>query len=67
VFTQVLRNLERDGLVSRTVLPTSPPSVEYALTPLGSEVATLLAALKEWSESRFGEVLAARADFDARG
>lgn len=66
VFTQVLRNLERDGLVSRTVLPTSPPSVEYAMTSLGREVVALLTTLKEWSQARSGEVLAARADFDAR-
>ncbi|MEU2872658.1 helix-turn-helix domain-containing protein [Streptomyces olivoreticuli] len=66
VFTQVLRNPERDGLVSRKVLPTSPPSVEYAITRLGGEVAALLTTLKEWSETRFDEVLAARADFDTR-
>ena len=35
MLTVTLRTLERDGLIARTVLPTSPPGVEYALTPLG--------------------------------
>jgi DNA-binding HxlR family transcriptional regulator len=37
VLTQRLRELEQHGILSRTVLPTSPPSVEYALTALGEE------------------------------
>lgn len=64
VLTQILRGLERDGLVSRTVLPTSPPSVEYALTPLGAEMAELLVTLKDWSQARYEDILAARAKFD---
>src|SRR5689334_3698241 len=44
MLTQTLRKLEKEGLISRTVHPTSPPTVEYALTPLGE---MLLAALQE--------------------
>jgi DNA-binding HxlR family transcriptional regulator len=66
VLTQTLRNLERDGLVRRTVFPTTPPSVEYALTPLGADAARVLAELKDWSEVNFGQVLAARAAYDTR-
>ena len=49
MLTLSLRGLERDGLVTRTVFPTIPPRVDYALTPLG---ATLLAvmALVRWAE-----------------
>jgi DNA-binding HxlR family transcriptional regulator len=45
VLTQRLRRLERDGLVQRNALHTSPPSVEYALTELGRELQPALAAL----------------------
>jgi DNA-binding HxlR family transcriptional regulator len=44
MVTQTLRKLEKEGLVTRTVYPTSPPTVEYTLTPLGE---TLLAAFQE--------------------
>ena len=40
-----LRHLERDGLISRTVFPTNPPQVEYALTDLGRELQPLIAAI----------------------
>lgn len=66
MLTQTLRNLEREGLVSRTVYATTPPSVEYALTPLGTTLITPLRALSEWSVAHIDDVLAARAAFDAR-
>jgi DNA-binding HxlR family transcriptional regulator len=47
VLTQRLRELEESGIVSRTVLPTSPPSVEYALTPLGEEFKPVIGAIVE--------------------
>lgn len=61
-----LRSLERDGLVSRTVYPTVPPRVEYAVTILGAEVGDLFNSLGEWSEQHVHEILAARKAFDER-
>ncbi|MEQ8346015.1 MAG: helix-turn-helix domain-containing protein [Sneathiellaceae bacterium] len=47
VLSTRLRDLERRGVVTRTVMPTSPPSVEYALTPLGEELMPAIAAIAE--------------------
>jgi DNA-binding HxlR family transcriptional regulator len=66
MLTQTLRNLERDGLVRRRVYPTTPPSVEYALTPLGETLSEPLGVLRAWAEANMDQVLAARADFDSR-
>jgi DNA-binding HxlR family transcriptional regulator len=66
MLTQTLRDLERDGLVQRRVYPTTPPSVEYALTPLGETLTGPIAALREWAERHIDQVLAAREAFDAR-
>ncbi|GEB48383.1 MULTISPECIES: winged helix-turn-helix transcriptional regulator [Streptomyces] len=65
-LTQALRNLERDGLVSRTVYPTIPPRVEYALTDLGHEAGALTTAIADWSRTNAARVQAARAAYDAR-
>jgi DNA-binding HxlR family transcriptional regulator len=65
MLTQSLRNLERDGLITRHVFPTKPPSVEYRLSPSGSSVLTPLAALIDWSESNYAGILRARAQYDA--
>ncbi|MEM6295717.1 MAG: helix-turn-helix domain-containing protein [Myxococcota bacterium] len=67
MLTQTLRKLERDGLVSRTVLPTRPPQVEYALTPLGKSATEPLSAIRAWAEANLPSVLAAREQFDAQG
>lgn len=61
VLTQTLRDLERDGLVERTVYPTVPPRVEYALTPLGNTLREPLAAICRWSEEHLPDVEASRA------
>ncbi|MEM8643967.1 MAG: helix-turn-helix domain-containing protein [Pseudomonadota bacterium] len=53
MLTQVLRNLEKDGLVSRKVYPVVPPMVEYALTPLGASLAAQLAMLCVWAEENY--------------
>ncbi|MCP2164812.1 winged helix-turn-helix transcriptional regulator [Goodfellowiella coeruleoviolacea] len=66
MLTQNLRNLERDGLISRTVYPTTPPSVEYALTDLGAEIAAHLVTISEWSQSRYARIRQARAAYDQR-
>lgn len=65
-LTQALRNLERDGLVSRTAYPTIPPRVEYALTDLGREAGALTTAVADWSKTNATRVHTARAAYDAR-
>jgi DNA-binding HxlR family transcriptional regulator len=66
MLTQTLRELERDGLVTRTVTPTVPVRVDYELTPLGRTLVPVLGALKDWSETHIEQVLAAREAFDDR-
>jgi DNA-binding HxlR family transcriptional regulator len=50
MLTLQLRELESDGIISRTVYPQVPPKVEYALTPLGKTLAPVLLSLREWGE-----------------
>jgi len=64
MLTQTLRDLQRDGLIDRRVFPTTPPSVEYSLTPLGESLLEPLLALVRWAESRHGAIGAARERFD---
>jgi DNA-binding HxlR family transcriptional regulator len=59
-----LRQLERDGLVSRTVFPTKPPKVEYALTDLGQSLKARIDGLVAWSEDNHDEIRRARAAYD---
>ncbi len=66
MLTQTLRALERDGLVTRHVFPTKPPSVEYRLSPLGRSSLDPLAALIAWAEAHYPAIREARASFDAR-
>jgi len=65
-LTQCLRRLERNGLVSRTVIPVSPVAVEYEITPLGRSLQRPFKALHDWMLEHLGEVDAAREVFDAR-
>ncbi|MEQ4715762.1 helix-turn-helix domain-containing protein [Nonomuraea sp. B19D2] len=65
MLTQTLRGLERDGLVSRTLTPSVPVRVDYALTPLGESLMPLVAAIKNWSETHIEDVEAARDRYDA--
>ncbi|MFJ5778110.1 winged helix-turn-helix transcriptional regulator [Streptomyces sp. NPDC093094] len=68
MLSQTLQALERDGLVHREARPTSPPRVDYELTPFGHEVAERLLGLIHFVEGRMDEVLAARERYDvARG
>lgn len=60
VLTKILRGLESDGLVSRTVFPTVPVTVEYALTPLGHSLGETLDAVRHWAEENIEAILAAR-------
>lgn len=65
MLTQTLRELERDGLVERTVTAQVPVRVDYELTPLGRTLVPVLRALKDWSETHIEEILDARSRFDA--
>lgn len=65
MLTTTLRNLERDGFVSRTVTPTIPPRVDYALTDLGREVMEPLDLLARWALDNNQRILAARQAYDA--
>ncbi|MGW7409292.1 winged helix-turn-helix transcriptional regulator [Streptomyces sp. NPDC054833] len=65
MLTQTLRTLERDGILTRTVTPSVPVRVDYELTPLGSSLACLLTAVKDWAENHFDEVREARDQYDA--
>lgn len=66
MLTQTLRGLERDGLVTRTVAAVVPPRVDYALTPLGEDLLGLMTSLQSWAERHIGDVITARAAYDAR-
>ena len=66
MLTLTLRGLERDGLVTRTVVPTVPPRVEYALTPLGHSLRGPLEGLGTWAFAHLPVVEQARQAFDAR-
>ncbi|ROO85270.1 HxlR family transcriptional regulator [Actinocorallia herbida] len=65
MLTLTLRSLERDGLVSRTVTPTSPPRVDYALTPVGETLSAQVAGLITWAEEHRPYVAASRRRYDA--
>ncbi|KAB7851269.1 winged helix-turn-helix transcriptional regulator [Streptomyces mobaraensis] len=66
MLTLNLRKLERDGLLTRTVHPTVPPKVEYALTPMARELHATLGELVGWAERHRPAITAARAAYDAK-
>jgi DNA-binding HxlR family transcriptional regulator len=66
MLTQTLRSLERDGLVTRTVVATVPVTVSYELTDLGRSLRQVVRGLKGWAETHMDEVLAERTEYDAR-
>ena len=65
MLTQTLRNLERDGFITRHVFPTKPPSVEYRLAPLGHSVVEPLVLLVGWAQANQAAICEARERFDA--
>jgi DNA-binding HxlR family transcriptional regulator len=67
VLTQRLRQLERDGLVARTMYAEIPPRVEYEITDLGRSLAPVFCALVDWSDHHLPEVATARKDYDNSG
>lgn len=64
MLTLTLRGLERDGLVSRTIEPTVPPRVDYALTPLGRTLLEPVMALAAWAGDHREEIQRARERYD---
>lgn len=66
MLTQTLRGLERDGLLTRTVIPSVPVRVDYELTPLGRSLLEPICHLKEWAEAHMAEVDRAREEYDRR-
>ncbi|AQR75615.1 winged helix-turn-helix transcriptional regulator [Sphingomonas sp. LM7] len=66
MLTQTLRQMERDGLVTRTVLPVIPPHVEYRLTDLGESLGAAFCGVWLWAEANLERIEAARGAFDAR-
>jgi DNA-binding HxlR family transcriptional regulator len=65
MLTLTLRNLERDGLVSRKVTPTIPPRVDYELTDLGHSLLKPIMALSQWAMDNVAAIHEAQAQFDA--
>ena len=65
MLTQTLRDLERDGLITRHVFATKPPSVEYRLSPLGHSLLEPMASLVDWADTRYTDIHDARARFDS--
>jgi DNA-binding HxlR family transcriptional regulator len=60
MLAQTLRRLEQDGLISRRVIPTTPPRVDYALTELGVSLLKPIDALVDWAEIHYDAIRAAR-------
>ncbi|MDI2128516.1 winged helix-turn-helix transcriptional regulator [Yinghuangia seranimata] len=65
MLTLTLRSLERDGLVVRTVTPSTPPRVDYELTEVGHTLSREVGALIRWSEAHREYISAARRSYDA--
>ncbi|MGN8548934.1 winged helix-turn-helix transcriptional regulator [Bradyrhizobium sp. 13971] len=66
MLSQVLKSLERDGLLRRRAIATVPVTVEYSITPLGSTLAEAVDPLRDWAERNLKDVLAAQRRYDAQ-
>jgi DNA-binding HxlR family transcriptional regulator len=66
MLTLSLRGLERDGLVTRTVTPSIPPRVDYALTDLGMSLRAPMMTIGAWANEHYETIQAARLRFDQR-
>jgi DNA-binding HxlR family transcriptional regulator len=65
MLTQTLRQMERDGLIARTVHPVVPPKVEYKLTPIGMSLGAAFCGVWIWAAEHLDRVELARRAFDA--
>ena len=66
MLSQVLKSLERDGLIKRRVFATVPVTVEYSITPLGKTLAAAVDPLRDWAEQNLKEVLSAQRRYDVQ-
>ena len=66
MLTQTVRQMERDGLLTRKVYPVVPPRVEYALTDLGLTLSAAFCGVWVWAAENLSKVEAARSRFDKR-
>lgn len=66
MLTQTLRQLERNGIVSRTVYAEVPPRVEYELTELGETLHGLVGAIYDWTDQHYQAVVQAQQNYDER-
>jgi DNA-binding HxlR family transcriptional regulator len=66
MLSQVLKSLERDGLIRRRATATVPVTVEYSILPLGTTLAAAVDPLRDWAERNLKEVLAAQRRYDAQ-
>ncbi len=67
MLSKTLKSLERDGLVSRKVIPTVPVTVEYAVTPLGRTLSVTIDSLRIWAETHMEQVMEAQRAYDGNG
>ena len=65
-LTQSLRRLERNGMVSRRIVETAPPGVEYSVSAIGKSMTEPLDVLAQWAVWQLPSILAAQAQFDSR-
>ena len=66
MLSQVLKSLERDGLVRRRAIATVPVTVEYSITPLGLTLAAAVDPLRDWAEQHLKDVMAAQRRYDTQ-
>ena len=66
MLTRSLKSLERDGMVTRTTFPTTPPQVQYELSELGHSLSEPVLALGKWAFEHLGAIDQAQARYDAR-
>lgn len=66
MLTETLRNLERNGAVTRTAYPTIPPKVEYALTEMGASFVHVVKPLVLWAKKNHSDIIVARQNFDEK-
>src|SRR3954464_9738114 len=66
MLSQVLKSLERDGLIKRRAIATVPVTVEYSITALGTTLAAAVDPLRDWAERNLKEVLNAQRRYDAQ-
>jgi DNA-binding HxlR family transcriptional regulator len=66
MLTQTLRGMESDGLITRTVYPTVPVTVDYALTPLGRSLSDVMDVVRQWVYGHITDIEAARKQYRDR-